>query len=89
MLNWRLGPMSRWLAPGWSWCYCCGTPWLFVRDHTTWYREFEGTFPLCEKCWGELTPETRWPYYEKMLRDRPEGGRDARDEMLAAVLAGR
>lgn len=95
LTNIRLGPWSRILAPGYSWCYRCRTPWKFVKGHDTAYEwgeingyryPFRGCFPLCEKCWSDLgTPEARLPYYEVLIAARfGERG----DEIRQAVLAG-
>lgn len=72
-MNLRLGRWSQPFAPGYSTCERCGTPWKFVENHTTYYIEPSidpprvgwGMFALCEKCWGELRPLDRVPYYRK------------------------
>lgn len=90
-MNIRLGGWSRILAPGYSWCERCKTPWPFVHPHMTKYddRRFAGRccFPLCEKCWHDLgTPERRLPYYERFAAwSSPERRPQIRD----AVAAGR
>lgn len=65
-LKWRIGSISKLLSPGWGSCYKCQTTWKFVEGHETYVLNGSGMFPLCEKCWEELTPETRLPYYEKL-----------------------
>ncbi len=51
-----------------------------VEAHTTYYTREpmegsvgisteSGCFPLCEGCWSKLTPETRLPYYERMVEN--------------------
>ena len=59
--------MSMVFTPGYSWCLRCKGRWNIVEIHSTQFTNSEGTFPLCEKCWSELTPETRMPYYEQLL----------------------
>jgi hypothetical protein len=83
----RIGRFGQRLAPGYSWCHRCLTPWLFVPLHDTAYSEFEGCFPLCEECWRELeTPARRLPYYRELLAEweRMTPGY-VTPEMIAAV----
>jgi hypothetical protein len=51
-----------------------------------------GCFPLCEACWSELTPETRWPFYERMLAKWEASGPPVSvavaDQIRAAVKDG-
>ena len=63
--------MARLLNPYYGTCGRCGRPWNVCKPHTTDYKIGYGCFPLCEDCWGELTPEKRLPYYRK-LYDRWE-----------------
>lgn len=93
-MNIRLGRLSRFISsPNFGWCYRCRTTWLYVNEHATSYGDGSSAcFPLCEKCWKELTPETRIPCYEQLFRDwecsQPmEPGRT--DQIRAAVLAGK
>lgn len=72
-----LAPILRFLAPGYSTCGKCGIPWPFVEHHTTMYTTYSGCFPLCEVCWGNLTPETRLPFY----RDLWLGWKDQADDV--------
>jgi hypothetical protein len=66
-LNIRIGRISHYLSPGYSWCHRCLTAWRFVRWHSTTYHiKGHGCFPLCEKCWRELTPEQRLPFYREL-----------------------
>lgn len=64
--NIRIGRISRWLTPGYSWCYRCLTTWYFVEDHATPYQDNHACFPLCKKCWQQLAPEQRLPYYRQL-----------------------
>ncbi len=70
----RLGRLSQWISPGYSWCGRCKTTWNWVEGHSTQFLWCEGDnsndknsgsgmFPLCEYCWHELTPEQRLPFY--------------------------
>lgn len=67
MINLRLGRISWLLAPGYSHCLRCKTSWLFVKGHTTVYCKGRGCFPLCQKCWAQLTPDQRLPYYGELI----------------------
>lgn len=60
--------LERGVAPGYSWCLHCGRPWKFVEGHVTPYTPSRGCFPLCEGCWGDMTPEERLPYYVELVR---------------------
>lgn len=67
-MNLRIGRIGQWLAPAYSVCYRCQTPWKFVRHHSTEYRPGHACFPLCEKCWHDLkTPDRRMPYYRMLV----------------------
>ena len=59
----RIGWLGRLLAPNYGCCGRCGTPWLFEKPHCTFHSAKRGCFPLCEKCWAELSIEDRVPYY--------------------------
>lgn len=56
-------------AQGFSGCFRCGDSWSWKAHHNTQFSESEACFPLCEECWAALTPEARWPYYEKLIAD--------------------
>lgn len=97
-LNVRLGTWSQRLAPGYSWCFRCETPWLFVKHHDTEYVELTETqagracFALCEKCWAELTIKQRMPYYRQLWEHWESLGVGEErhwQDIEAAVLAGR
>lgn len=66
-MNVRIGKISKILTPSYSGCGRCDTTWAFVDYHNTFYTENNGMFPLCEKCWSELTPEQRLPYYYNLF----------------------
>lgn len=61
------GAVARYLWPGYSTCMRCGRPWVVCCPHYTNYTMGRGCFPLCKECWGELTPETRLPFYRRLL----------------------
>jgi len=84
--QWRIGRLSRKLGPpGYSWCGRCKTTWNYVHGHSTTYALGRACFPLCVKCWAELTPVDRLPYYRQLF---DEWGRDDLTwaELKAAVL---
>jgi hypothetical protein len=67
-MNLRIGRIGQLFAPGYGWCLRCETPWVFVHWHTTEYGSHgRGCLPLCEKCWTELTPEKRLPFYRELI----------------------
>lgn len=68
----RIGRLSDFLVSGYSHCGRCKTNWHYCEGHATRYYQGGGCFPLCEKCWAELTPETRLPFYREMF-ERWEG----------------
>lgn len=89
-LNVRLGTWSQRLAPGYSWCLRCETPWLFIVHHNTDYRSDRGIFVLCEKCWAELAPEQRLPYYRQLWEQWTHHADDQEwQDIETAVLAGK
>jgi hypothetical protein len=48
-------------------CYKCNITWDQCKGHATPINKSESMFPLCEKCWIELTPEQRLPFYYKLI----------------------
>jgi hypothetical protein len=66
-VNIRIGRISRLLSPGRGACRRCHTTWRFVKPHHTEYMDWRWCVPLCEKCWSELTPQQRLPYYYDMI----------------------
>lgn len=48
-------------------CYRCGDRWNWKQEHTTYFTDSEGCFPLCEECWAELSPEDRLPFYARLV----------------------
>jgi len=67
--SWRIGRISSWFDPGYSACGRCRTTWSYVESHVTSYSDSYGCFPLCEKCWRELLPVERLPYYRELHSD--------------------
>lgn len=66
-MNLRIGRIGRLFAPSYGQCLRCKTPWRFVRYHVTDYHPNHGCLPLCEKCWAELTPAQRLPFYQELI----------------------
>lgn len=92
-MNIRIGPISQKITPHLGACLHCKTTWRFVKPHATPFNEHEGALPLCEKCWRELTPEQRLPFYWLLLlkwnmEDGTELSEAERDALRAAVLDG-
>lgn len=56
---------------GFGSCFRCGLSWnndLAVgKQHYTRYKEGHSCFPLCEDCWGVLSPEQRIPFYMALV----------------------
>lgn len=50
------------------------------------YGQMSGCFPLCERCWSNLTPETRLPYYEALIDKWITMGTSKSDDDLASIL---
>jgi hypothetical protein len=81
----RIGRISHFLTPVYSACRRCHTTWFFVEGHNTMITDGRGCFPLCERCWGELTPADRLPFYRDLYNShdyRPYSWEDVE----AAVL---
>jgi len=70
-MNLRIGrvfpKLAHLLGFGYGHCLRCETPWCFVEYHHTQYTDSSGCFPLCQKCWSELTPEQRLPFYRELV----------------------
>lgn len=77
-------------------CVRCELPWNVTEGHTTKISPFESCFALCEKCWEDLSPEERLPFY-KALFEKWQGDEISRKEappekwqkIKTAVLAGK
>lgn len=83
-----IAAIARLFAPGYSWCHRCGMPWKFTEGHTTWYTPGIGCFPLCEKCWRQLTPSERVPHYVALYDEWSEPKGDW-DLIRTAVMEGK
>lgn len=79
-------------------CGNCKVSWKWVDGHSTMFTQSSGCFPLCEKCWSELTPEQRLPFYRELFDSNIASARkynyppppESEWELIkAAVLAGR
>ena len=63
-LDWRVGlVLGMWDSR----CPRCGTGWSIADWHCTHYDRGSGQNVLCERCWGELSPERRLPYYQVVV----------------------
>lgn len=96
------GFFARLAYPLFSSCHRCGMPWSVTKHHSTMITGGSGMFPLCEKCWKDLTPQERLPHYRKLyhswIRTAPltlpdgtpyHGPNMTWEEIETAVLAGR
>ena len=61
-----VGYIAHFFSPAFSTCHRCGRPWNITKGHSTYFPPGNGCFPLCEKCWGELTVRERLPYYKEL-----------------------
>ena len=64
-----IGILAKPFSPGYSCCSHCGRTWNICKSHVTMISSSDGCFPLCEQCWGELTPEERLPHYKALYRE--------------------
>jgi hypothetical protein len=46
-------------------------------------------FPLCEECWGELSPIERLPYYEQIIKKWGNVSEEDKILIREAVLLGK
>ena len=77
------GKLTQLISPSWGYCNRCGVSWRFTKEHVTVYTPGAGLFPLCEKCWSELSPQERLPYYWRWQKE------DTWEEIKTAVLEGK
>lgn len=86
-----MAKLAKPFSSGLSSCGRCNRTWNICTGHTTQYNEYSGCFPLCEECWGELTPEQRLPYYMDLMDIWESGGRppSVREDVRKAVLEGK
>ena len=83
----RIGARSHAQNPYSGWCLRCKTSWMMVEVHSTHYATGRGCFPLCALCWGELTPETRLPYYRELWESWGPRANTTWEPIERAVLA--
>jgi len=91
------GDRLRRRSPKRGYCYRCHIPWNYTpekRGHVTYYgEEGEGCFPLCERCWAQLSPEQRLPFYEFLFVEGAAFGyptsKEKADVIREAVRAGK
>ncbi len=76
------------LAPGWSTCGHCDIPWKFVKRHETKCAKNLWCFPLCEKCWSELTIIQRLPHYQELMGRWGDSGVKYGPAVTRSVLNG-
>lgn len=83
--NLRIGSVTQRLTSRWWYCLRCGTTLIFVDAHNTWYKETPGERvgckALCKKCWRELPPEERLPFYTKYFSQQLEAAGDATERL--------
>ena len=87
--------LRPWGGPAQTWMPAGGTGWIEspakpgAKEHITQYSSVGGCFPLCEQCWGGLTPEQRLPYYRDLWEEWEKWcvGYASWEAIKAAVLA--
>lgn len=70
--------MTATRGDGFGCCYRCRRSWRRTAYHITDYgfHGRHGLFPLCERCWTELSPAQRTPFYDLLVADwKREGSR--------------
>lgn len=79
-----------WNGIGYGSCECCGRSWKRAKYHQTYYGERGdgGLVALCERCWHELTPEQRVPYYRRLFARWTDRSPDEWEKIERAVRAG-
>ena len=81
-------PVARALSPGLGSCGRCGLPWSVVDGHSTDYTPNNGCFPLCERCWRNLGPTERLPYYRTLWEQWQDmGDNDASEQKWNCIEA--
>ena len=61
------GLITQILWPSYGWCLRCGVSWKLGTYHITHHSSRRGCFPLCKRCWRQLSPEERLPFYADMV----------------------
>lgn len=85
----RIGRISKWLTPEYGACGACHTTWVFSVLHETMFTPCHGCFVLCEKCFDELTPTARLPYYRRLWEQWENTSEHDWTRISNAVLAGK
>jgi hypothetical protein len=62
-MNIRIGKISQWISPNFSFCLICNTTWKFVKNKSLNYEEYSGHFALCEKCYDDCSIDEKIYYY--------------------------
>lgn len=63
-MNIRIGKISKLMFPDYGQCRRCRTTWNLVAPHVVYYQQGHGLFRLCEKCWQDVAPVDRLPYFD-------------------------
>lgn len=91
-VNIRIGRASKTLARavanGYGCCYRCHTPWNLVDYHVTEFSDSRGCFPLCVKCFADLDPQQRLPFYRQLIKHwhRDDDGFDQEWDAVASAV---
>ena len=94
----ELAVLLKLLYPEKSSCRRCGIPWIDAEWHSTSINAQEGLFPLCKKCWEQLSIKERLPFYRELFDSRLESNsqeicdsviQENWEEIEKAVLAGK
>jgi hypothetical protein len=92
-----IGNICRPFSIGYSDCGRCHRTWNICKNHNTQYSKSYGCFPICEACWKELTPNERFPYYQRLIELWMFGSHDdngipwniTKENIEKAVLSGK
>jgi hypothetical protein len=72
--------------PNSSVCGLCKYAWPDLKEHFVLISDGWSIFALCEKCWNNLTPKERLPYYVKLYRSWNE--KEDREQLLRNQILG-
>ena len=67
-------------------CERCSLPWTVAKDHSTDIDEFHSCFPLCERCWNDLSIDGRISFYKKMYESWGQEDEAKWEALKKAVL---
>ena len=73
-------------AQGFGSCYHCHDTWNYSKEHATYYDNGFACFALCQRCWQQMTPNQRMPYYMLLISNWI---RQAPDERAIAKIIGK